>query len=61
MPTNRRYPKQTVVYHTEQSVRLLQAIARRRQCSVSAAMRQMILEEAARSGVLEEAAPRSTP
>lgn len=59
--TNQTYPERIPVYDTKAGKDALEAIARRRLCSVAAAVRQLIREEAERAGipVREEDAPEN--
>lgn len=50
-PKGKRYPARLMIYTTERSMELLQAIADRRETSLAEVVRQMILAEAKREGL----------
>src|SRR5438874_1592208 len=47
------YPRRVPIYENEAGVSLLREIARRRGCSMAAAVRQIVREEAVREGLTE--------
>jgi hypothetical protein len=49
--TAKTHPRRVTLYENDEGVRLLRAIAKRRNCTVATAMRQLVREEAARAGI----------
>lgn len=59
---NKTYPERIPLYDTPEGKRILQVIARRRQCGIASAIRQMVREEAARVGIAySDEVPESSP
>lgn len=49
--TNKTYPQRIPLYDTDEGKRLWLAVARRRQCDIATAARQLVREEARRLGI----------